>query len=67
MMLPPDPGVLDSLVRDRQNRLTPTRVAGEPAAAVWRVRLGHVLIAAGSRLSGERVEGHRHSTLPHHA
>ncbi|MCV0403524.1 MAG: hypothetical protein K5924_07405 [Chloroflexi bacterium] len=67
MMLPPNPGVLDSLVRDRQNRITPTRVAVEPARAVWRVRLGHVLIAAGSRLSGERAEAHRHSTLPHHA
>ncbi len=67
MMLPPDPGVLDSLVRDRQSRLSPTRVAGQPAHAAWRVRLGHVLIAAGSRLSGERAEMHRHSTVPHHA
>lgn len=67
MMLLPDPGVLDSLVRDRQSRISPTRVAGQPAHAVWRVRLGHALIAAGSRLSGERAETHRQSTIPHHA
>jgi hypothetical protein len=56
MMLPPNPGVLDALVRDRQARLQTTDAQAEAGVAPWRVRIGHALIAAGSTLSGERVE-----------
>lgn len=57
MMTMPDPGVLDSLIRDRQADLqaSPKRrvvASGRP----WRVRVGHALIVAGATLSGERVE-----------
>jgi len=57
MMLPPDPGVLDSLIRDRQMKLrtSPARRSA-PAGVAWRVRIGHALIVAGTTLSGERVE-----------
>jgi hypothetical protein len=57
MMLPPNPGVLDTLIRDRQTKLraNPAR-KGRGAAGTWRVRAGHALIAAGNALSGERVE-----------
>jgi hypothetical protein len=57
MMLPPNPGVLDSLIRDRQAQLrtSPTR---RPAGTVagLRVRIGRALIVAGTSLSGERAE-----------
>jgi hypothetical protein len=57
MMLPPNPGVLDTLIRDRQKQLRtpPTRSSTRPIVAL-RVRIGHAMIAAGSTLSGERVE-----------
>ncbi|MCA1571539.1 MAG: hypothetical protein LC798_14705 [Chloroflexi bacterium] len=57
MMLLPSPGVLDSLIRDRQTtlRTSPSR-AGTVTVAGLRVRLGHALIVAGTSLSGERVE-----------
>ena len=57
MMLPPNPGVLDSLIRDRQTKLRtpPARRSTTPVAG-WRVRIGHALIVAGTTLSGERVE-----------
>jgi len=57
MMLPPNPGVLDSLIRDRQTQLRtpPTTPSTRPTVAL-RVRVGHAMIAAGSMLSGERVE-----------
>lgn len=57
MMLPPDPGVLDSLIRERQMQLrnsSPRR--SERAGVSLRVRIGHALIVAGTTLSGERVE-----------
>lgn len=57
MMTMPDPGVLDSLVRDRQAELQASperRVVG--FGRPWRVRVGHALIIAGVTLSGERVE-----------
>jgi hypothetical protein len=57
MMLPPNPGVLDQLIRDRQTKLRATPARRAPSAAGnWRIRAGHALIAAGSALSGERVE-----------
>jgi hypothetical protein len=56
-MLPPNPGVLDSLIRDRQKNLrtTPARRSATAGVAL-RVRIGHALIVAGTSLSGERVE-----------
>ena len=67
MMLPPDPGVLETLIRDRQNRNT---LATNPAAhggGAVRVRIGHALIVAGSRLTGERMETPRRTSIPRHA
>jgi hypothetical protein len=57
MMLPPNPGVLDTLIRDRQTtlRVAPARRSA-PAGVALRVRIGHALIVAGATLSGERVE-----------
>jgi hypothetical protein len=53
----PNPGVLDDLIRERQERLRMTpRRAQAPASAPLRVRIGHALIVAGISLSGERVE-----------
>ena len=53
----PNPGVLDDLIRERQERLRMTpQLAHAPAPVPLRVRIGHALIAAGTSLSGERVE-----------
>jgi hypothetical protein len=70
MMLPPNPGVLDSLIRDRQKKLRtpPARRPATSAAVAWRVRIGHALIVAGTTLSGERVERPaRPPAIPHAA
>lgn len=57
MLNMPSPGVLDDLIRDRQERLRMTpRQAQAPAPVALRIRLGHALIVAGITLSGERVE-----------
>lgn len=57
MMSMPSPGVLDDLIRERQERLRMTpRQAEAPAPVPLRVRIGHALIVAGITLSGERVE-----------
>ncbi len=57
MMILPNPGVLDQLIRERQRglRSTPAR-RSMPGRHGLRFRVGHALIAAGSALSGERVE-----------
>jgi len=57
MMLPPNAGVLDSLIRERQSNLRtlPARRSAH-ARLAWRIRIGHALIMAGTSLSGERVE-----------
>ena len=57
MMLLPNPGVLDSLIRERQSNLRtlPARRSAH-ARVAWRMRIGHALIVAGTSLSGERVE-----------
>lgn len=63
MILPPNPDVLDSLVRDRQTGLHAAdthRIDQTPAP--WRVHLGHALISVGGRVSGERPERHAHRT-----
>jgi hypothetical protein len=57
-MFTPSPGLWPGLIEDRQHRL---RSAARPRpgstrATSVRVRLGHLLIAAGRGLSGERVE-----------
>ncbi|HEX5039568.1 MAG TPA: hypothetical protein VFW95_05490 [Candidatus Limnocylindria bacterium] len=66
MMFPSNPGVLDHLIRDRQEQLRTRR--GEPkhsARRGIRVRLGRALIVAGTSLSGEQVERPaRHSASP---
>ena len=69
MMLPSNPGVLDHLIRDRQEYLrTRPGQAHRPARSGIRVRVGHALIAVGSTLSGERVEhSTRHSPSAHTA
>lgn len=57
MMILPNPGVLDHLIRERQEKLRMTaRQAQAPARAGVRVRIGRALIVAGITLSGERVE-----------
>jgi hypothetical protein len=57
-MFTPSPGLWPGLIEDRQHRL---RAAAHPRRDVARisgarVRLGHLLIALGSSLSGERAE-----------
>ena len=57
MMILPNPGVLDHLIRERQETLRMSPHRGSMAArGALRVRIGHALIVAGSTLSGERVE-----------
>ena len=57
MLNMPNPGVLDDLIRERQERLRMTPRRGQaPARVALRVRIGHALIMAGTSLSGERVE-----------
>jgi hypothetical protein len=70
MMLPPNPGDLDRMIRDHQEQLQNpgTRPAPQRNGSGLRVRIGHALIAAGYSLSGEQVDKPaRHSALPHHA
>jgi len=62
-MIYPSPDVLNRLIQERQARLQAAAVPPSPESrAGLRVRIGHALIAAGSTLSGERVEllGHHH-------
>ena len=57
MMTMPNPGVLDHLIRERQEHLRAKPMeARAPARPAARVRVGRALIAVGSNLSGERVE-----------
>jgi len=58
MVFIPNPGVLEYLVRDRQEQLRRTARAAHTGnhRDAMRVRVGHALIVAGSMLSGERVE-----------
>ncbi len=57
MMILPDPGVLDSLIRDRQSQLrAPSTELPAVTGVGLRVRVGHALIAAGTSLTGERAE-----------
>jgi len=57
MMIQPTPGVLDQLIRERQEqlRMRAPRAHTHRSGAV-RVRIGHALIAAGRALIGERAE-----------
>ncbi len=55
-MIYPSPDVLDRLIQDRHDRLQAVAAQAPEAHAGLRVRIGHALIAAGSTLSGERVE-----------
>jgi len=53
----PNPGVLDQLIRERQEQLQRSqRSVWTQTPSGLRVRIGHALIAVGSSLSGERVE-----------
>jgi hypothetical protein len=57
MVFTPNPAVLEYIVRDRQEQLRKAAYREPAARSVGvRVRIGHALIAAGSTLSGERVE-----------
>jgi hypothetical protein len=59
-MFTPSPGLWPSLIEDRQHRMRgAVRRSQHTAHAAHtgvRVRLGHLLISAGSTLSGDRVE-----------
>lgn len=56
-MLIPGPDVLDRLVQQRHEHLRASAIPARSAAIdAMRVRVGKLLIAAGSSLSGERVE-----------
>jgi hypothetical protein len=61
-MIYPSPDVLSRLIQERQARLQAAVLPSQAFHAGLRVRIGHALIAAGSTLSGERVEllGHHH-------
>ena len=68
MMILPNPGVLDTLIRDRQKQLRTPAVRRPAKAGIGlRVRIGHAMIAAGSTLSGERVERPVPPSAIHHA
>lgn len=56
MMLPPNPGDLDLMIRDRQVQLRTSAPRGSAPTGGWRVRIGHALIAAGTTLSGEQAD-----------
>ncbi len=60
----PNPNVLDRLIQDRHNELRASSRRLTLMPGGLRVRLGHALIAAGSAMSGERVERPvRHSAM----
>jgi hypothetical protein len=68
MMILPNPGVLDRLIRDRQKQLrTPAMFRPAKVRVGLRVRIGHAMIVAGSTLSGERVERPVPPSAIHHA
>lgn len=66
MMILPNPGVLDHIIRERQEKLRMTSAQAQaPGRAALRVRIGQALIVLGTTLSGERVEQPaRPSALP---
>jgi hypothetical protein len=67
MMILPNPGVLDQLIRERQGRLRGTAAQRSmPGPRGLRLRVGRALIAAGSALSGERVEHPAHPSVLSH-
>lgn len=55
-MIMPNPVILSGLVQEREQRFTGREPRQEAAPGVLRVRIGHALIAAGTMVSGERVE-----------
>jgi hypothetical protein len=57
-MFSPSPGLWPGIIEDRQHRLRSSARPRPDTGRVTsvRVRLGHLLIAAGRDLSGERVE-----------
>jgi hypothetical protein len=68
-MFTPSPGLWPGLIEARQRRMRPDPRRRRGAAhAGLRVRIGHLLIAAGSMLSGDRVEQrHQRPALPRSA
>lgn len=56
MMIMPDPGVLNVMIRDRQRNLRAHRHTSAATRYGLRVRLGRTMITVGRSLSGERVE-----------
>jgi hypothetical protein len=65
-MIMPNPSVLDRLIQDRHEELRAIPRRLPPAPSGVRVRVGHVLIAAGIAISGERLleQPARPSALP---
>jgi hypothetical protein len=56
-MILPNPGVLDHLIRERQEQLRTTPHQAEARArGGLRIRIGQAMIVAGNTLIGERVE-----------
>jgi hypothetical protein len=56
------------MIRDRQKQLrTPAAKRPTRRAVALRVRIGHAMFAAGSALSGERVERPAPPSAIHHA
>lgn len=64
-MFTPSPGLWPGLIEERQHRMRPApRQRGSAVHSGVRVRIGHLLIAAGSTISGDRVElRHRRPAL----
>lgn len=55
-MMMPNPVILSGLVQEREQRFTSREPRPQAVPGVLRVRIGHALIAAGTIVSGERVE-----------
>lgn len=55
-MFSPSPGLWPGLIEERQHRFLRSARPRRAERPGMRVVLGHLLIAAGSSLSGERVE-----------
>jgi hypothetical protein len=68
-MFSPSPGLWPGLIEDRRRRLSRMAPSRQPASARRiRVAVGHLLIAVGGALSGERVESApRRPALPRSA
>jgi hypothetical protein len=62
-MFTPSPGLWPGLIEARQHRMRGAGRDDRTAGPGIRVRIGHLLIATGSMLSGDRVELARHRPI----